>query len=64
MRWLEALIAELGGLRDALQDGREPDDFYAGAVEAWRKWQRDRQLSPQAADLPEPPPLPRRRFPF
>ncbi|MDQ3701613.1 MAG: prephenate dehydrogenase/arogenate dehydrogenase family protein, partial [Chloroflexota bacterium] len=62
VRWLDGLMGELGALRDALQDGREPQDFYGTAAEALRKWQQNRQLPPEAADLPPPPPVPKRRF--
>lgn len=63
VRWLDGLMGELGALRDALQDGREPADFYGTAAEALRKWQQNRRLPPEAADLPPPPPpVPKRRF--
>ncbi|MGH2351454.1 MAG: prephenate dehydrogenase [Chloroflexota bacterium] len=62
VRWLDAMVAELVALRQALQDGEEPADYFASAVEARRKWLRDRQAPPQAADLPEAPRPPKRGF--
>jgi prephenate dehydrogenase len=64
VRWLDALMGELQALRDDLQDGREPEDYYAVARVAWREWLQKRQLPPEAAELPPPPPVTRRRFPF
>jgi prephenate dehydrogenase len=64
VRWLDEMVAELSALRDGLQDGREPADFYAAAGEIWRAWLVRRQQPPELADLPQPPPAPRRRFPF
>jgi prephenate dehydrogenase len=64
VRWLDEMVAELSALRDGLQDGREPADFYASAGEIWRAWLVRRQQPPELADLPQPPPVPKRRFPF
>jgi prephenate dehydrogenase len=64
VRWLDALMGELQTLRDGLQDGQEPEDYYTVARVAWREWLQKRQLPPEAADLPPPPPVARRRFPF
>ena len=62
VRWLGAMVDELSGLRDALQDGREPADFFASAAEARRQWLRDRRVPPEVADLPAAPPAPKRRL--
>jgi prephenate dehydrogenase len=64
VRWLDAVLGELQALRHGLQDGQEPEDYYAVARVTWREWLHQRQLPPEAADLPPPPPAPRRRFPF
>jgi prephenate dehydrogenase len=64
VRWLDQLIGELTTLRDGLQDGQEPPDFHATANDLWRKWLRARQLPAAEAELPPPPAIPRRRFPF
>lgn len=63
VRWLDAMLAELSRLRDALRDAQEPVDFYAGASEARQRWLRDRSVPPHVADLPAAQqPAPRRRF--
>lgn len=62
VRWLDGLVTELNTLRDALQDGQVPKDFYATASDAVLKWKHDRALPAVASDLPRPSPLPRRRF--
>jgi len=64
VRWLDEMIAELTALRDGLQDGQEPAGFYASAGEIWRAWLVSRRQPPELADLPKPPPPPKRRFPF
>jgi prephenate dehydrogenase len=64
VRWLDEMVAELRALRDGLEDGQEPGDFYASAGEIWRAWLVRRRQPPELADLPAPPPPPRRRFPF
>jgi prephenate dehydrogenase len=64
VRWLDTLMAELGTLREALQDGREPPDLYTAAAEARRRWLRERQLPPGTTELPPSPSTPRRRFWF
>jgi len=64
VRWLDEMIAELTALRDGLQDGQEPAGFYASAGETWRAWLVSRRQPPELADLPKPPPPPKRRFPF
>ena len=58
VRWLDALMGELQALRDGLQDGQEPEDYYAVARVAWREWLQKRQLPPEAAELPPPLPPP------
>jgi prephenate dehydrogenase len=52
VRWLGTMVDELAALRDALQDGREPADFFASALEARRKWQQERRVPAAAAELP------------
>jgi prephenate dehydrogenase len=64
VRWLDSLVEELSGLRDALADGREPPDFFASAAETRLKWLQDRQTPASAAELPALPTdaAPKRRF--
>jgi prephenate dehydrogenase len=65
VRWLEAMVDELRRLRDALQDGQEPADFFTGAAEIRRRWLGDRQTPPAVAEAPGlPPETGRRRFPW
>jgi prephenate dehydrogenase len=64
VRWLDETIAELSALRQGLQDGQEPADYYATARETWRKWLQTRQLPAAAVELPAPPDVPKRRFLF
>lgn len=61
VRWLDAMIAELTGLRDGLQDGREPADFFASASEARRKWLADRRIPRDLAEDPAAQVLPPKR---
>jgi prephenate dehydrogenase len=64
VRWLDETIAELNALRQGLQDGQEPADYYATARETWRTWVQSRQLPASAAELPAPPDVPKRRLFF
>jgi prephenate dehydrogenase len=61
IRWLDAMIAELTGLRDGLQDGREPPDLFASASEARRKWLADRRVPRDVADDPAAQAMPPKR---
>ena len=63
VRWLDAMIAELTGLRDGLRDGREPADFFASAFEGRRKWLADRRVPRDLAEDPAAQAMPStRRF--
>jgi prephenate dehydrogenase len=64
VRWLGAMIDELARLRDGLQDGQEPADFFASAGESRAKWLRDRQVPPEVAEIPATPTPARRRLWF
>jgi prephenate dehydrogenase len=64
VRWLDQVIAELTSLREGLQDGREPADYFEKAALARARWLAERQLPGGAAELPRTEPLPKRRFPF
>jgi len=64
VRWLDLLLAELGQLRDALNDGQEPADYFESAHLARAKWLSGRDLPAEAADLPTVETGARRRFPF
>jgi len=64
VRWLDLLLAELGQLRDALNDGQEPGDYFESAHLVRAQWLAGRDLPAQAAELPTVETAPRRRFPF
>ena len=64
VRWLDALVEELSALKEALNDGREPADYFASAAEARQQWLRERRTPASVAETPGAPtePAPKRRF--